>query len=72
VRATRSFDAIDLAHLNRAGPLLRERALVGAMPLFESAEGRFSSARTAAIGERIETDGMRRLDPDLLARDRDR
>ncbi len=60
--------AVDLAHLNRAGPLLRERALVGSVALFESAEGRFAAAQTAAIGERIETDAMRRLDLDLLTR----
>jgi hypothetical protein len=58
---------IDLAHLNRAGPVLRERALVGAVPLFESAPGRYAAAQTAAIGEWIETDDMRRLDLELLA-----
>lgn len=60
--------AVDLAHLNRAGPVLRERALVGSVALFESARGRYADAQTAAIGERIETDAMRRLDLDLLAR----
>ncbi|MGI9000366.1 MAG: hypothetical protein ACR2GH_01730 [Pseudonocardia sp.] len=59
---------IDLAHLNRGGPLIRERALVGAIPLFESAPGRYADAQTAAIGERIETDAMRGLDLELLAR----
>lgn len=59
---------LDLAHLNRGGPVLRERALVGAVPLFESAPGRFADAQTAAIGERIETDAMRRLDLELLSR----
>jgi predicted nucleotidyltransferase len=59
--------AVDLAHLNRAGPVLRERALVGAVPLFENAPGRYAAAQTAAIGERIETDPMRRLDLELLA-----
>jgi predicted nucleotidyltransferase len=58
---------IDLADLNRAGPVLRERALVGAVPLFENAPGRYAAAQTAAIGERIETDEMRRLDLQLLA-----
>lgn len=59
---------IDLAHLNRAGPVLRERALVGCVALFESGPGRYADAQTAAIGERIETDAMRRLDLELLAR----
>jgi len=63
--------AVDLAHLNRAGSVLRERALVGSVALFESAGGRFAAAQTAAIGERIETDAMRRLDLDLLARAED-
>lgn len=57
---------IDLAHLNRGGPVLRERALVGCVALFESAPGRYADAQTAAIGERIETDVMRRLDLELL------
>jgi predicted nucleotidyltransferase len=61
-------DAVDLAHLNRGGPLIRERALVGSVALFESAPGSYASAQTAAIAERIETDAMRRLDLELLAR----
>lgn len=65
--ALTGVEAIDLAHLNRAGPVLRERALVGSVPLYESREGRFFAAQTAAIGERIETDPMRRLDLELLA-----
>lgn len=60
-------DAVDLAHLNRGGPLIRERALVGCVALFESEEGAFAAAQTAAIGQRIETDAMRRLDLELLA-----
>lgn len=59
---------IDLAHLNRAGPVLRERALVGSVALFEDRRGRYAAAQTAAIGERIETDPMRRLDLELLGR----
>jgi len=60
-------DEVDLAHLNRGGPLIRERALVGCVALFESVEGAYASAQTAAIGQRIETDAMRRLDLELLA-----
>jgi predicted nucleotidyltransferase len=66
--ALTGVEAVDLAHLNRAGPVLRERALVGAVTLFESAPGRFADAQTVAIGERIETDPMRRLDLELLTR----
>lgn len=61
-------DSLDLAHLNTAGPVLRERALVGVVALFESSAGAFADAQTAAIGERIETDAMRRLDLELLGR----
>lgn len=66
--ALTGVEAIDLAHLNRASSVLRERALVGSVPLFESGAGRYAAAQTAAIGERIETDAMRRLDLELLAR----
>lgn len=65
--ALTGVEEIDLAHLNRGGPVLRERALVGSIPLFESAPGRFADAQVAAIGERIETDPVRRLDLELLA-----
>jgi predicted nucleotidyltransferase len=59
---------VDLAHLNRAGPLLRERALVGCVPLYESRSGAYAAAQTAAIGQRIETDAARRADLELLRR----
>lgn len=65
--ALTGVDSVDLAHLNRAGPLLRERALVGCVPLFESVEGAYASAQMAAIAERVETDVLRRLNLDLLA-----
>lgn len=61
-------DRMDLAHLNRAGPVLRERALVGCVPLYESSEGAYAAAQTAAIAERIETDALRRMDLELLRR----
>lgn len=66
--ALTGVERVDLAHLNRSGPVLRERALVGAVALFESGPGRFADAQTGAIGERIETDPMRRLDLELLSR----
>ncbi len=59
--------AVDLAHLNRGGPVLRERALVGSVALYESAPGALADAQVAAIAERIETDPMRRLNLELLA-----
>lgn len=60
-------DEVDLVHLNRGGPLIRERALVGSVGLFESTPGALAAAQTAAIALRIETDPMRRLDLELLA-----
>ena len=60
-------DAVDLAHLSRGRPVLRERALVGSVALYESAPGALADARAIAIGERRETDPMRRLNLRLLA-----
>ena len=60
-------DTVDLVHLNRGGPLIRERALVGSIGLFESTPGALAAAQSAAIALRIETDPMRRLDLELLA-----
>lgn len=58
---------IDLAHLNRGGPLIRERALVGSILLFEDRPGSLANAQMSAIAERMETDRFRRLALELLA-----
>lgn len=58
---------IDLVVLDAAGPVLRERALVGAEPLYESEDGGWAAAATTAALERMDTAWMRRLDRDLLA-----
>src|SRR5699024_2061824 len=58
---------IDLVHLNRAGPVIRERALIGSIVLFESERGAWASASTAAALERMDTAHLRRLDLELLA-----
>jgi predicted nucleotidyltransferase len=60
-------DEIDVVHLNRAGPLLRERALVGAIILHEEEPGTWARASTAAVMERLDTDWLRRLGLELLA-----
>lgn len=60
-------DEIDVVHLNVAGPLLRERALVGAIILHEEAPGTWARASTAAVMERLDTDWLRRLGLELLA-----
>ncbi len=58
---------VDLVVLNGAGPLIRERALVEADPLYESDEGAWARAATAAAMERMDTDWMRRIGLQLLA-----
>lgn len=60
-------DDVDLAHLNRGGPVIRERALVGSVALYESVPGALAQAQEAAIAERVETDPLRRLGLELLA-----
>ena len=61
---------VDIVHLNGAGPVVRERALVGSVVLDESEPGAWASASTAAVLERMDTEWLRRLDLELLA-DRD-
>jgi predicted nucleotidyltransferase len=58
---------IDLVHLNNGGPVIRERALVGSIPLYESQPGALASAQIAAVLERIDTRWMRQLDLELMA-----
>jgi predicted nucleotidyltransferase len=58
---------VDVVHLNGAGPVLRERALVGSVVLDESEPGAWASASTAAVLERMDTEWLRRMDLDLLA-----
>jgi predicted nucleotidyltransferase len=58
---------VDVVHLNDAGPVLRERALVGSVVLDESVPGAWAGASTAAVLERMDTDWLRRMDLDLLA-----
>jgi hypothetical protein len=47
--------------------VIRERALVGSVALYESEPGALAEAQVVAIAERIETDPMRRLNLRLLA-----
>ncbi len=58
---------VDFVHLNRGGPVIRERALVGSIALYESEPGAWASASTAAALQRMDTAWMRRLDLELLA-----
>jgi predicted nucleotidyltransferase len=61
------FDDVDVAHLNRGGPLIRERALVCSILLYERSPGFFAAAQMGAVGERMETDRFRRQNLELLA-----
>jgi predicted nucleotidyltransferase len=58
---------IDFVVLNSVGPLLRERALIGSVVLYESVPGAWINAATAAATERMDTDWLRRLQLDVLA-----
>ncbi len=60
-------DRIDLMDLGAAGPIARERALVGGLPLFEAGPGAFARAQIAAMMERMDTAWLRRLDLELMA-----
>lgn len=59
------FDAIDLAMVDRADPLLRANALTGT-PLFESAPGAYAVAQMAALAEERDTRWLRDLDLEAL------
>jgi predicted nucleotidyltransferase len=61
------LEQVDVAHLNAAGPLLRERALVGSDILYENEPGTWARASTAAVMERMDTEWLRRLSLELLA-----
>ncbi|MGH3747382.1 MAG: hypothetical protein ACRDT8_08310 [Micromonosporaceae bacterium] len=63
-----STSRLDLMDLASAGPVARERALVGGEPLVEESAGAFAQAQLAAIMERMDTAWLRRLDLELLAR----
>ena len=61
-------DQVDLLDLDQAGPVAREHALVGCVALYESEHGLVARMRGQAIVQRMDTDWLRRLDLDLLAR----
>lgn len=61
-------EQVDLMVLNHAGPVARERALVGALVLFQARRGEFANAQIAAIKERLDTDWLRALQLELLSR----
>lgn len=58
---------VDVVRLDGAGALIRERALVDAVALYESRPGAHSRAATAAAVERMETAWLRRIGLHVLA-----
>lgn len=61
-------DALDFVVLNTAGPVIKERALLRPLVLYESRPGVWANAQIAAIMERMETAPFRKLDLELMAR----
>ncbi|OEU86736.1 hypothetical protein DB35_24110 [Streptomyces abyssalis] len=61
---------IDLMDLGRAGPVARERALVGGITLVELTPGALAREQMHAITERMDTAWLRRLNLELMARGR--
>jgi len=59
-------ESIDLLVLDRAAPLVRERALTTGEPLFQRKPGLFAMAQMAAIMERLDTDHFRAMDLGLM------
>ena len=61
-------DFLDVTVLNDAGPVIRERALVGAEVLFEARRSIHANASISAMLERMDTAWMRALIVEELAR----
>lgn len=59
-------DDLDLLVLDDAGPVARERALVGGLALFESEPSAYARAQMAAMLELMDTEWMRALDLETL------
>lgn len=66
--ALTGYEGIDLVVLNGAGPVIRERALVQAEVLYEAQKSVHAQAAIAATMERMDTDWLRRLALEELAR----
>lgn len=60
------YEGFDVLDLDRAGPMARERALVGARLLHQERPGVFARRQIAAIMERLDTDWLRRLELELM------
>lgn len=62
------YEDFDLLDLGRAGPLARDRALTGCRLLYEAEPTLFARAQIAAAMERMDTEELRRVELELLAR----
>ena len=60
--------AVDVVDLDRANVVLRHRALVATVPLFESRPGSYVIERDRAMVEYMDTAWLRRLDLEAMAR----
>lgn len=59
---------LDVMNLASAHPVARERALVGGIRLHEGRPGAFARAQMAAMTERMDTEWLRRIDLELMAK----
>lgn len=59
-------DDLDVMVLDRAGPVARERGLVGCLALYESEPMAYARAQVAAIGERLDTAWLRALELEAM------
>lgn len=66
--ALTGYEGIDLVVLNGAGPVIRERALVGAEVLHEARKSVHATAAVGATMERMDTAWLRDLALEELAR----
>lgn len=64
---TTGFDRIDVAVVDGSHPVLDAEALCG-IPLYERESGAFATAQMAALAHRRDTESLRRLDLEALAR----
>ncbi len=62
------YDAVDVMDLGRAGIVARAEALAVCVPLYERRRGMFAAAQMAAVGQRLDTQWLRRLSLELMAR----
>lgn len=63
--ALTGYDAVDVAVIDGANPVLRAEAMVG-VPLYERRRGDYATTQMAALAERRDTAFLRRLDLQAL------